>query len=47
MSTQRKTNYLETIKRKKDETLKVYVARFNAKTLHILVLDKFRVVKAM
>lgn len=47
MSTQRKTNYLETIKRKKDETLKMYVSRFNAKTLQILDLDKSRVVKAM
>lgn len=47
VQTQRKTSYLEIIKQKKDETLREYVAHFNAKVLQIPNLDELRAVKAM
>ncbi|XP_043815340.1 uncharacterized protein LOC122724444 [Manihot esculenta] len=43
----RKTSYLETIKQRRDESLKEYVARFNTEALQILELDEGRAVEAM
>ncbi|XP_021629676.1 uncharacterized protein LOC110627639 [Manihot esculenta] len=43
----RKTSYLETIKQKRDESLREYVARFNTEALQISELDEGRAVEAM
>lgn len=45
--TERKTSYLETVRQKRNESLKEYVARFNSKVLQIPELDEARVVEAM
>lgn len=43
----RKTSYLETIKQRRNESLREYVGRFNSKALQIPELDEARVVEAM
>ncbi|XP_043809109.1 uncharacterized protein LOC122722469 [Manihot esculenta] len=43
----RKTSYLETIKQRRDESLREYVARFNTEALQIPELDEGRAVEAM
>lgn len=47
ISTQRKINYLEMVRQKKDETLREYVTRFNAEALQIPNLDEPKAVEAM
>ncbi|XP_021631830.1 uncharacterized protein LOC110629224 [Manihot esculenta] len=43
----RKTNYLETVRQKRNESLREYVARFNTEALQIPELDESRAVEAM
>lgn len=43
----RKTSYLETVKQRRNESLREYVARFNSKALQMPELDKARAVEAM
>ncbi|XP_043816063.1 uncharacterized protein LOC122724603 [Manihot esculenta] len=43
----RKTSYLETVRQRRDESLREYVAHFNTKALQIPKLDEGRAVKAM
>ncbi|XP_021602047.1 uncharacterized protein LOC110607270 [Manihot esculenta] len=43
----RKTSYLETVRQKKNESLREYVARFNTEALQIPELDEGRAVEAM
>ncbi|XP_043809011.1 uncharacterized protein LOC110606147 [Manihot esculenta] len=43
----RKTSYLETVRQRRDESLREYVARFNTEALQIPELDEGRAVKAM
>ncbi|XP_021616539.1 uncharacterized protein LOC110617841 [Manihot esculenta] len=43
----RKTSYLETVRQRRNETLREYVARFNTKALQIPELDENRAVEAM
>ncbi|XP_043810655.1 uncharacterized protein LOC110610967 [Manihot esculenta] len=43
----RNTSYLETIRQRRDESLREYVARFNTEALQIPELDKGRAVEAM
>ncbi|XP_043806212.1 uncharacterized protein LOC122721718 [Manihot esculenta] len=43
----RKTSYLETIKQRRNESLREYVARFNMEALQIPELDESRAVEAM
>ncbi|XP_043816658.1 uncharacterized protein LOC110624299 [Manihot esculenta] len=45
--TDRKTSYLETIKQRRDESLREYIARFNTEALQIPELDEGRAVEAM
>lgn len=47
MPTDRKTSYLETIRQRKNESLREYVARFNTEALQIPDLDENRAVEAM
>lgn len=44
---ERKTSYLETIKQRRNESLKEYVAKFNSKALQISELDEARTIGAM
>lgn len=44
---ERKTSYLETVKQRRNESLREYVARFNLKALQISELDEARAVEAM
>ncbi|XP_043812736.1 uncharacterized protein LOC122723700 [Manihot esculenta] len=43
----RKTSYLETVRQRRDESLKEYIARFNTEALQISKLDEGRAVEAM
>ncbi|XP_021598868.1 uncharacterized protein LOC110604887 [Manihot esculenta] len=43
----RKTSYLETVRQRRNETLREYVARFNTEALQIPELDENRAVEAM
>ncbi|XP_043812711.1 uncharacterized protein LOC122723679 [Manihot esculenta] len=43
----RKTSYLETVRQRRDESLREYVARFNTEALQISELDEGRAVEAM
>ena len=43
----RKTNYLETVKQRRNESLREYVARFNTEALQIPELDEGRAGEAM
>ncbi|XP_021627563.1 uncharacterized protein LOC110626117 [Manihot esculenta] len=45
--TERKTSYLETVRQRKNESLREYVARFNTEALQILELDESRAVEAI
>ncbi|XP_021629659.1 uncharacterized protein LOC110627617 [Manihot esculenta] len=45
--TERKMSYLETIRQRRNESLREYVARFNAEALQISELDEARAVEAM
>lgn len=47
VSAQRKNSYMEIVRQRKDETLRGYVAHFDAKALQILNLDESRVVEAI
>ncbi|XP_021609039.1 uncharacterized protein LOC110612571 [Manihot esculenta] len=44
---ERKTSYLETVRQRRIESLREYVARFNSEALQILELDEARVVESM
>ncbi|XP_043815317.1 uncharacterized protein LOC110607481 [Manihot esculenta] len=43
----KKTSYLETVRQRRNESLREYVARFNTEALQILELDEGRVVEAI
>ncbi|XP_021602743.1 uncharacterized protein LOC110607886 [Manihot esculenta] len=43
----RKTSYLETVRQRRDESLREYIARFNTEALQIPELDEGRAVEAM
>ncbi|XP_021617928.1 uncharacterized protein LOC110618971 [Manihot esculenta] len=45
--TDRKTSYLETVRQRRNESLREYIARFNTEALQITELDKSRAVEAM
>ncbi|XP_043805304.1 uncharacterized protein LOC122721516 [Manihot esculenta] len=47
VSADRKTSYLETVRQRRDESLREYVARFNTEALQIPELDEGRAVEAM
>ncbi|XP_043808401.1 uncharacterized protein LOC122722262 [Manihot esculenta] len=44
---ERKTSYLETVRQRRDESLREFVARFNMEALQIPELDEGRAVEAM
>ncbi|XP_021623819.1 uncharacterized protein LOC110623198 [Manihot esculenta] len=44
---EKKTSYMETVRQRKNESLREYVARFNSKALQIPELDEARAVEVM
>lgn len=47
LPTQGKNSHLKTVKQKKGETLREYMAKFNSKELQILDLDELQAMEAM